>query len=142
MSGRRRRWPPSTWLFRASGTLFVLSLCFSCCYLEGESLDLSFPSDIAPGIVLLGIGWMGILTGEVAWVANPLWGIGVLLSCSVRKRGKLVENALGYAWTTLVFSLVAQVLALTFLFQTSTFCGGGAAGVRHDIVGYGPGYLL
>lgn len=75
MAGCFKRCARSTRLFRASWTLFVLSLCFSCCCLKGESLDLSFPSDIAPGIVLLGIGWTGIITGEVAWVANPLWGI-------------------------------------------------------------------
>lgn len=142
MTESRNCCPRSTWLFRASWTLYVLSLCFSCYYLEGEPLDLSFPSDISLGIVLLGIGWMGILSGEIAWIANPLWGIGVLLSCSARKRGELVEKPLGYAWMTLIFSLVAQVLALTFLFQATTFAGSGAAGVRHEIVGYGPGYFL
>lgn len=138
MAVRRILQPSSTFLFRASLLLFALSMPFSCYYLEGGRLDWRIFGGNAPGLLLLMIGWIGILTGEIAWIANPLWGLAVLFG--LQGKQKTETDVRAYAWSSLVLGVAAQIFALTFLFQRTTQCGNG--GVESEIGGYGPGYFL
>ncbi len=59
-----------------SVALFVLACVTPC-------LEMSRKSDpVWYGLRILSLGWLGILVGQVAWFANPLWLISVLLLAS------------------------------------------------------------
>lgn len=53
--------------------LFVLACATPC-------LEMSHKSDpVWYGLRILVLGWMGILVGQFAWLANPLWVVGLCL---------------------------------------------------------------
>lgn len=104
--------------------LFVASLPFNAYYTgEGE------PQPGGPGVMLLLLGWLGVLDGIVAWLANPL---------------------VVFAWATMPFRVtrfvsfglaaLAVPIGLSFLLQQSMMMNEG--GTRAPIVGYGPAFPL
>jgi hypothetical protein len=108
----------------ASVALFLGSLATECFYVDRNGIADSY----GIGMMLLLIGWLGVLTAIPAWLANP---------------------ALLMAWATLFVRqrLVAVVVAglalgfsLSFLAQRDILVNEG--GGKSAIVGYGPGYWL
>jgi hypothetical protein len=88
------------------------------------------PSDnSAPAFWLFLIGWMGLMVGTVAWLANPILGLSwyFAVRCS-----RWYEACL--------CSLASQLLALSFLTHKSL--SGGWANQTHYITSYGIGYWL
>jgi len=77
-------------------------LCFAAaCALP--CLEMSQKSDpVWYGLRILVLGWMGILVGQFAWLANPLWAFG-LVAVAFRK------------WT-----LALVMLGLSLLFALNT----------------------
>lgn len=137
-------------LLLLSMLLFVASLGFQCYYCEGDSPDWSFGSPKYPGYLLLILGWFGVLITELAWLANPFYGVVMALAHEHLKNLKKPEKSgqknsfeiqAGLAIGILV-SVSAVMLSLSFLFQTSTCFVDGPLGNSKKIAGYGPGYVL
>jgi putative flippase GtrA len=109
---------PKVALYLSVG-LFLLSLLNDGYYAEGQS---------SPAWLLLLIGWIGVFSGTLAWLANPLLiGAWILLLC---KRTSL----------SLIAALVAMAFMLTFLFQKTVISS--EAPTYSRISGYGLGYGL
>jgi hypothetical protein len=59
------------------------------------------PNDVMLGLRALAVGWSGIFAAIVAWYANPIWLVSVVLTCF--RRPMLAT----------VFGIIAVALALT-----------------------------
>ena len=130
----------STLAFYLSLTLYLLSLCFACFYVEGDQPDWTFFPDKGPGLLLLLIGWIGVLAGEVAWIANPLWMLGVVFFLVANQKNAKSSDTAVSGSVALFFAIAAQSFAMTFLLQSKTLCGNGASAAQ--IAGYCPGYYF
>jgi hypothetical protein len=88
--------------------LIILGYIVACCC-PALSFDKYYPGDNAPqsgeswfGWTALLLGWLGILVGSVAWLANFVLGLTLIfLICGLR-------------WATLVSSAVTVLLSLDF----------------------------
>jgi len=138
-------------LLAISILLFAASLGLQCYYCEGESPDWSFGSDSILGMNLLVLGWMGVLlTYEFAWLANPCYAVAMTFVMGGHQAQSKFEKSgtqpdpspRSLLISAAIFSLGATLFSLTFLFQSSTYMGSGAAGSIFRIIGYGPGYYL
>jgi hypothetical protein len=112
---------PYLWL---SLGLFILCLCFS-------AYDVGFPSgerSDGRGFHLLLVGWMGVLAGIPAWLANPVLVLAWYVA--LRRMHQL----------SFILSLVALVLMLSFLAVSEV--EGSASGQPSPVTGYGVGYWL
>lgn len=138
-------------LLAISLVLFAASLGFQCYYRVGESPDWSFRTENGPvGFLLLMIGWMGLLTHEYAWLANPCYAIAMLIVyfafeglTKPRKSGTDPDfDFLASLVFAIIFSIAATLLSLSFMLQSWTYAGPGAVGMTHQIAGYSLGYYL
>lgn len=113
----------STILLVLSLFLYTASLPNICYYTGTE-----YPDASAPGWGLLMIGWLAVLGGMIAWLANPLLLAGwAVLACRLR----------GLA---AVFAVAALACSSSFmLYQTMWI---NEAGAEAPITGYGLGYWL
>ena len=102
----------------ASFACFGLSLVGPGFYSGGET---------AKGLDLLMIGWMGILDGVVAWMANPLLLAAWISYFNRRHR------------VTAATSILAALFMLSFLFVSSVPASGGG---RTSNIHAGWGYWL
>lgn len=62
-------------LLIASIVLFVIA----CCLPALEFKNSNGPNDVMLGLRALAVGWSGIFAGVMAWYANPLWSLGLIL---------------------------------------------------------------
>jgi hypothetical protein len=108
----------------ASVILFAISLTQDCFYIDREDRDA-----YALGLGLLLIGWLGVLVGVFAWLANPLLMIAWILTLLGRHR--LV--AVGCALAAITFSL-------SFLLHDDIMAN--EVGGRSAITEIAPGYWL
>lgn len=110
----------------ASIILFVASLTQDGYYIAADN-----PRAWAPSFGLLLIGWIGVLQGIPAWLANPMLA-AAWASIYFRSKG-LVKLGLVCGVASLCFSLsflkVDEIIA-------------NEAGGTSRITGYGPGYWL
>ena len=113
---------------------FVSSLCCRCYETNGNSTD-------TIGLSILLLGWMSIVGAEIAWLANPLWLLAIVLLFSVRKY-EADEHRMAKLVGGLFLSVFATVCALSFYFQHSTLGGSGPAGTQFEITAYLHGYYL
>ena len=119
------RVPAKTWkvVLGLSVALFV-----ACLTQDGYYIDDADPRKWSPGWGLLLFGWMGLLSGTLAWLANPLLFVSwVFLAMSKFRLAFYV--ALGAFLFAMSFLLNSEVISST----------------RPDyskIVGYGIGYWL
>ncbi len=93
--------------------LLYLIACATPC------LEVTQKSDpVWPGLQILAIGWLGVLVGQFAWLANPLWMAGMLFFV-FRK------------WmVTLIFSGPALLFALNTLTMFVTELPADEAGIN------------
>ena len=110
-------------LFGLSVALFVVSLTLDAYYVEGSN-----PKAWSASYGLLLVGWIGVLTGIFAWLANPLLALAWALF--LLKLDQLSAIA----------SVLAAVTAASFLRETSIMVS--EAPTYAKITGHGPGYWL
>lgn len=55
--------------------LFTISCCLPVLVLSRSN----GPNDVMLGLRALAIGWSGVFAGVLAWYANPVWLLGLLL---------------------------------------------------------------
>ncbi|MFO0936732.1 MAG: hypothetical protein U0798_09495 [Gemmataceae bacterium] len=114
------------WAFLAlSIFVFLLSRPFDGFYTD----DRIPPRPSGPGMWLLLLGWLGVLDGIPAWLANP-----ALLITWLTMGFRIIR------FLALACSLVALGFALSFLLNHDIMQNEG--GARTNIVGYGPGYVI
>ncbi len=120
-----KRTPVVTVCFSASMLLFIASLTQDCFFIDRAEN----PRAWANGFGLLMTGWLGVLVGVNAWVANPTLLVAWLAMWSPNhKRYSIGASA------------IALLLALSFLQHESLVTD--EAGNRSLITGYGIGYWL
>lgn len=109
--------------FAISVGLFIASLLNDGYYIEGPN-----PSAWSNSFGLLLLGWIGLASGTLAWLANPAlilsWAMAIL------KRPPL----------SLLAALAALALMMSFLLQTTVISSEAPQYSR--IVGYGRGFWL
>lgn len=113
-------WRRNDLLIGLSVAMFAASLCFDGFY-SGKSLD------GAPGVTLFLFGWIGVLGGYVAWLANPAF----LAAWAIRRVQPRVF---------LMLATAAPFMTLSFLFHREFPSGPGMK--MESIESLGPGYLL
>lgn len=109
--------------------LSVISFLLSLKEIGFYTTSLKGPYQEAQGATLLQWGWVGLLDGIVAWIANPLILLAWITIWSDQHRGKAQ-----------VLSLLAMLLAISFAFHTHIMTDD--AGSRYPITRYGSGYWL
>ena len=107
----------------ASFALFAACLLNDGYYIEGSD-----PRAWSPAWALLLLGWVGVASGTLAWLANPTLLLAWILSLS--KKHSL----------SLLAAIVALLLMVSFLFQASVISS--EAPTYSRIVGYGVGFWL
>ncbi|MCA9092580.1 MAG: hypothetical protein KDA68_03770 [Planctomycetaceae bacterium] len=96
------------------------------------------------------IGWIGLIEHEYAWLANLCYAFAMFIAFSTFKDFSKSEKSLAnpdqdYLAAlifSMIFSVAATLLALSFLLQSSTYMSHGPAGTLRPIAGYSPGYFL
>lgn len=120
-----KRKPVVSACFISSLLLFIVSLTQDCFFIDRAEN----PRAWANGFGLLMTGWLGVLVGVMAWVANPTLLIAWLAMWSPNhKRYSIGASA------------IALLLALSFLKHESIVAD--EAGNRSMITGYGIGLWL
>jgi hypothetical protein len=104
--------------------LFLASLTQDGFYLEGG--DLTAWSSMG----LLLTGWLGLLVGVPAWLANPALATAWILALLGPSR----------RWYAFAFAVLAVGLCASFLIYRDILVD--EAGHRHAITAYAPGYWL
>jgi hypothetical protein len=100
----------------------------TCLTQDGYYIDDSNPKAWSPAWGLLVFGWMGLLSGTFAWLANPLlFGSWVLLAMSKYR-------------VAFYLSLGALLFAVSFLLHSEVISSTKPS--YSKIVGYGIGYWL
>lgn len=107
----------------ASLTLFAACLLNDGYYIEGPN-----PRAWAPAWGLLLIGWVGVGSGTLAWLANPALLLAWILLLNKKHSFSLLA------------AIAALVLMVSFLFQTTVISS--EAPTYSRIVGYGVGFWL
>jgi hypothetical protein len=106
----------------ASVSLFAISLTQDCFYIDRTDRDA-----YALGLGLLLIGWLGVLVGVFAWLANPLLMVVWLLTLLGRQRMVAVACALGSLGFSLSFLLHDDIMANE---------AGGRSAITEIVAGY------
>lgn len=111
-----------------STTLLILSVCLYAASLANICYYTGAEAPSAPGWGLLLIGWVAVLGGMIAWLANPLLLVGwAMLACRLKRLAA-------------VLAIAALACGSSFmLYQTMWI---NEAGTEAPISGYGPGYWL
>ena len=116
-----RRYPVSLPLLVLSLIAYGTSLFNDGYYIQGDN-----PRAWAPAFGLLLVGWIGVLDGVIAWIANPLLLVGwVMLGCRLKYAAVIFAVAA-------IFCIGSLQLCETILIDES--------GGRSPITGYGAGY--
>ena len=118
-------------------SLFVASLIFPRFYFKNDDPNWRPFQGGTIGFHLLIYGWLGLVTCEFAWLANPMWMITVVLVAICRTES--VERRV-VLFSTLM-SGIALAFSLSFLLQSNTYWQ-VVAGSPRKIAGYLPGYYL
>lgn len=66
--------------------------------------------DVWYGARILVIGWLGLLVGQFAWLANPLWAVGLLFLTLRRPTIALIASALALLLALQTFMLFGMPL--------------------------------
>ncbi|HEV3343563.1 MAG TPA: hypothetical protein VG125_24540 [Pirellulales bacterium] len=112
----------AAWTVAASMSLFVASLPQDAFYIDRAD----DPRAWSLGFGLLLVGWLAVLDGVPAWLANPaVLAAWILLLVRFRR-------------TALVMAALALLLALSFLLCDRVLTD--EAGGRSRVTGYGSGY--
>lgn len=76
-----------------------------------EFLDTNASSlNVMQGFQILLMGWMGVFVGQLAWFANPLFALGLLLLSLRRRTAALVSGAVAVLVACDTFVLFSQQL--------------------------------
>jgi hypothetical protein len=80
------------------------------------------------GINVLAVGWSGIFAGVIAWYANPVWLIGMLLAFFGKQRWAAIPGVLAILVGCTTFSLFGKDLpadegGVTHMSMTRTLVG-------------------
>ena len=109
-----------------------MSASAACCSWSGLALDCFYidradPDAWAPGIALLLIGWLGLLDGMLAWLANPMLALAWIAIWFPRLR-----------FVSLACAVIALLFALSFLLHDDIMAdeGGGRAAITEYHWGY------
>ncbi|MEL6109103.1 MAG: hypothetical protein AAFU85_24110 [Planctomycetota bacterium] len=122
-----------------SVAIYIASLTMPC-YSYGQQetvLGVDSVGTVYGGSLLL-IGWMGVLSFEFAWFANPLY----LCACAGILASRKNPCNEGQAALLALMPCFAIAFALSFLMYRTTAAGGGPAGTEWVITAYLPGYYL
>ncbi|MDB5335220.1 MAG: hypothetical protein JWN70_839 [Planctomycetaceae bacterium] len=122
---------PRQW-FTVNGMSLAVSIILFLVSLTQDGYYIDRPEDPrawAPCIGLLLIGWLGVLEGVWAWLANPALAVAWLLMLT--KPGRISQ---------IILAVLATGLALSFLLYPEILAN--EAGGRTRITGYGAGYWL
>ncbi len=93
-------------ILSASGVLFVLA----CCLPALEFSKSQGTRDILFGANVLAVGWSGIFAGVVAWYANPLWLLGMILGFVGKPKVAAIVGLVAFATACSTFSLFGKQL--------------------------------
>ncbi len=98
---------------------------------DGFYIDDPDPKDLTwtLGLGLLVFGWNSVLSGEIAWMANPM----LLLAW--------ISYVIGKNQISLTFAVISLILMVTFRLRKK-FISSEEASTFLKIIGYGPGYWL
>jgi len=107
----------------ASVIVFAVSLTQDAYYIDRED-----PRAYSAAWMLLLIGWLGLLDGIFAWLANPVLFAAWIFSFAGKKK------------LALLFAPLASVFMVAFLFRQSIIVS--EAPTYAKITGYGAGYWL
>jgi len=110
-------------LLYLSMALFAVCLANDGYYISGAS-----PRAWSPAWGLLLVGWIGILSGGAAWLANPVLFLAWFMFYS------------GRYWRAALLALIAAALILSFLSVKMVIAS--EATTYAKVIGYGPGYWL
>jgi hypothetical protein len=102
---------------------FAVALTQDCFFTDSPD-----PRTWSPGWVLLALGWVGIFSGETAWIANPMLFLA-WASCEIGK----IKVSLIFAAISLAFMVPLGLRKRIISKESSTFS---------KITGFGPGYWL
>jgi hypothetical protein len=120
------------WIARiAVGVLLAVSIVLFLASLtqDGFYIDREDPRAWASCIGLLLVGWLGVIMGVPAWLANPFLVGAWVLACFRRMR-----------WIGLCCALISLAFMLSFLLHGEIMTD--EAGGYSKITGYGAGYWL
>lgn len=115
-------------LFPKVALVASVGLFAACLLNDGYYIEGSNPRAWSPAWGLLLIGWIGIGSGTLAWLANPALLLAWVLSLTKKHAFSLVA------------AMAALLLMVSFLFQTSVISS--EAPIYSRIVGYGVGFWL
>ena len=105
-----------------------IALYIACLFFESFQIA-GVETPYSPSYEMFKVGWLALLSGMVAWLANPLlylsWFFAILSKDKV----------------TMVTSVLAAALALSFMLHDTIVVGTNPA-KQAAIVGYGLGYWL
>ncbi|WP_156778000.1 hypothetical protein [Chlorobium ferrooxidans] len=107
--------------FVCSVFLYSVSLSQDSIYLEGGQQNTS-------GLFLLLFGWIGLLIGYYAWIANPL----------------LLVSWLSFLFNSYSIGSMASIGSVVFMFSFLMIntMPSIETSIKYQITGYGPGYWL
>jgi len=71
---------------------------------------LDFNKDIMSGINVLAVGWSGIFTGVVAWYANPIWLLGLILAFAGKPKLAAIAGVIAFLIGCTTFTLFGREL--------------------------------
>jgi hypothetical protein len=114
-------------LLRRYGPILPSVALFAVCLAnDGYYIDGPDPRAWAPAWGLLFFGWMGLFTGTVAWLANPVMFFAWFIF------------HLRHYRTAALFAAMAAVLILSFLLTKTVVSG--ESPTYSKVIGYGLGY--
>jgi hypothetical protein len=93
-------------LLLATIVLYVVACCLPA--LEFKNSDKL--NDIMLGLRALAVGWSGIFAAVVAWYANPIWLLGVILGLLRKPIPAAIAGVLAVAIGLTTFSLLGREL--------------------------------
>jgi hypothetical protein len=114
----------------ASALLYAVSLVLPAIaetYPDGMRID-------EQGYLILAMGWMGILIGQVAWFANPIWLLAVILFWRRRWKGAARASVAAVLLGAVSFALYSTGLpsdsgaTIRSGLLIGFWCGGAACG--------------
>ena len=88
----------------------VILFGIACCLPALEFSKNQDSKDVLSGINVLAVGWSGIFAGVIAWYANVLWVIGLVLGLLGKPKLAAVAGVLALLTGCTTFSLFGQQL--------------------------------